>query len=253
VSEHLFRRNTVLEALQGDRRELRKLWLQEGLRMEKIFLRAAESRGVPVEMASKAQLTRMAGDSSHQGVLLEAGTFPYSSLEEILELARERDEPPFLLLLDLLQGPQNIGTLLRAAEACGVHGVLVQDRRAPEMTPRVVMFSAGAAEHLLVAQVTNLARTIEDLRAADIWIAGLDLVDEAQTLGQIDLNMPLGIVVGHEGVGLRRLVRERCDFLLRLPMRGRVTSLNAATAGSIVLYAAWQARGYPGAQTRKQA
>jgi 23S rRNA (guanosine2251-2'-O)-methyltransferase len=250
VSERLFRRNTVLEALQGERRQLRKLWLQDGLRMEKIFLAAAEASGVPVEMVGKAQLTRMAGDSSHQGVLLEAGPYPYSDLEEILGLAEERGEPPLLLLLDLLQGPQNIGTLLRAAEACGVHGVLVQDRRAPEITPRVVMFSAGAAEHLLIAQVTNLARTIDDLKAADIWIAGLDMVDEAQLLGQIDLNMPLGVVVGHEGVGLRRLVRERCDFLVKLPMRGRVASLNAATAGSVVLYAAWEARGYPGAEAK---
>ena len=248
MSEYLFRRNTVLEALHGNRRELRKLWLQDGLRMEKIFQTAAAARGVPVEMASKVQLTRLAGDSSHQGVLLEAGAYPYSDLEEILSLAQERGEPPLLLLLDLLQGPQNIGTLLRAAEACGVHGVVVQDRRAPEMTPHVVMFSAGAAEHLLVAQVTNLAKTIGDLTAADVWIAGLDLVEEAQMLGQIDLDMPLGIVVGHEGVGLRRLVREKCDFLVKLPMRGRVGSLNAATAGSIVLYAAWQARGFPGAQ-----
>lgn len=226
---------------------MRKLWLQDGLRMEKVFLQAAKASGVPIERADKAALTRMVGDNSHQGVLLEAGAYPYSDLEEILNLAQERGEPPLLLLLDLLQGPQNIGTLLRAAEACGVHGILIQDRRAPEMTPRVVMFSAGAAEHLLVAQVTNLAKTIDELRAADIWIAGLDLVEEAQLLGEIDLNMPLGIVVGHEGVGLRRLVRERCDFLVKLPMRGKVASLNAATAGSIVLYAAWQARGFPGA------
>jgi 23S rRNA (guanosine2251-2'-O)-methyltransferase len=111
------------------------------------------------------------------------------------------------------------------------------------------MYSAGASEHLHIAQVTNLARTIEQLKSADIWIAGLDLGPETQPLNTIDLNMALGIVVGHEGSGLRRLVRERCDILLKLPMRGRIASLNAATAGAIVLYAAWQARGFEGVGT----
>jgi 23S rRNA (guanosine2251-2'-O)-methyltransferase len=189
----------------------------------------------------------MAGDSSHQGVVLEVGQYQYCEVDELLALAAERGEKPFLLLLDLLHGPQNIGTLLRAAEACGVHGVILQDRRAPDVTPNVVIYSAGAAEHLLVSQVTNLVQTIEKLKAADVWIVGLDLVEYAEPLGRVDLDLPLGIVVGHEGSGLRRLVRERCDFLLTLPMRGQVGSLNAATAGAIILYSAWQARGFEGA------
>jgi 23S rRNA (guanosine2251-2'-O)-methyltransferase len=248
MTEFLIRRNTVLEALRGSRRELHMLWLQDGLdkKLAQPVREAAQQRGVRIQTADKQKIGRLAKDSSHQGMALEVGPYVYSQVDEILGLAEQRDEKPFLLLLDLLHGPQNIGSLLRTAEICGVHGVIVQDRRAPEITPAVVQYSAGAAEHLLIAQVTNLVQTIEQLKAADIWVAGLDLNEDAQPLGQMDLNMPLAVVVGHEGDGLRRLVREKCDFLLYLPMRGQVESLNAATAGSILLYAAWQARGFEG-------
>lgn len=207
----------------------------------------ARSKGVPIEKTEKGELSQLASDSGHQGVVLEAGPYRYSELEDVLDLASERGEQPFLLLFDLLHGPQNIGALLRAAEACGVHGVIIQDRRAPDVTPSVVMYSAGATEHLHIVQVTNLVRTIRRLKTAEIWIVGLDLSEESIPLGQIDLDMALGIVIGHEGSGLRRLVRENCDFLLKLPMRGQIESLNAATAGAIVLYAAWQARDFIGA------
>jgi 23S rRNA (guanosine2251-2'-O)-methyltransferase len=176
------------------------------------------------------------------------GPYPYSSVDDILAAAVSRGERPFFLLLDLIHGPQNIGALLRTAEICGVHGVIVQNRRAPEITPTVVIYSAGATEHLLIAQVTNLVETIKQLQRQDVWIVGLDLDSRAQRLGQVDLNMSLGIVVGHEGSGLRRLVRESCDILLQLPMRGQVESLNAAVAGSVLLYAAWQARGFEGVE-----
>ncbi len=244
--EYLYRRNTVLEALRGSRRQIHRLWLKKGGGDFKAFHKAARQRGIPVQESHKNRLTQLAGDNSHQGVVLEVGPYPYSNIDQILALAESRQERPFLLLLDLLHGPQNIGTLLRAAEACGVHGVILQDRRAPDITPSVAIYSAGAAEHLHIAQVTNLAQTIETLKTADIWVAGLDIDESAQPLGQMDLNMALAIVVGHEGQGLRRLIREKCDFLLYLPMRGQVESLNAATAGTVLLYAAWQARGFEG-------
>ncbi len=246
--EHLFRRNAVLEALRG-RRRLHRLWLQDGLppQQAKPLQAAAAERGVPVARASKQKLTQLAGDSSHQGAVLEADPYPYSDLSEILALAEERGEPPFLLLLDLLHGPQNIGSLLRTAEICGLHGVIIQDRRAPDITPHVVTHSAGATEHLLIARVTNLVDIIRQLQAANVWVAGLDLDETAHRPGTIDLDRPLALVVGHEGSGLRRLVRDSCDFLFQLPMRGRVASLNAAIAGSVALYLAWQSRGFPGA------
>lgn len=246
-NDFLYRRNTVREALRARRRELHRLWLQEGARQVDDIVSAAKARSIPIETVDKGRLSQMAGDGSHQGVVLETGPYRYSTLDEMLDLAVERQEAPFLLLLDLLHGPQNIGALLRAAEACGVHGVVLQDRRAPDITAQVVIHSAGAAEHLLIAQVTNLVKAMNRLKEAGVWLVGLEIGEEAQPLGQIDLDMALGLVVGHEGEGLRRLVRQNCDILLKLPMRGHVDSLNAATAGAIALYAAWQARGYVGA------
>lgn len=246
MPEYLFRRNTVLEALRSGRRPIHKLWLQKGLPANEgeAILAEAKKQNVRVETADKNRLTQLAGDSSHQGVVLDVGPYPYVEIADMLELAAERGERPFLLLLDLLHGPQNIGSLLRTAESVGVHGVIIQDRRAPEITPQTVIYSAGAAEHLLIAQVTNLVKTMEALKEENVWLVGMDLSNEARPLGEVDLNMPLGIVVGHEGEGMRRLVRARCDFLLRLPMRGHVESLNAAVAGSVLLYMAWQARGF---------
>ncbi len=245
----LYRRNAVLEALRGRRRELHRLWLEEGMaeREARPLLDAAQARDVAVSRAPRQKLSNLAQDGSHQGAVLEAGPYLYSDHYEMLELAAERDEKPLLLLLDLLHGPQNIGALLRTAEICGVHGVFIQDRRAPEITPTVVTYSVGATEHLLIAQVTNLVRAMRELKEREVWLAGMDLSEEAYALGEMGLDRALGIVVGHEGRGMRRLVRETCDFLLRLPMRGRVESFNAAIAGSILIFEAWQARGFPGA------
>lgn len=225
---------------------MHKLWLQKGLPANEgaTILAEAKRRGLNIQAADKNRLTQLAGDSSHQGVVLEVGPYPYVEIVDMLDLAAERGERPFLLLLDLLHGPQNIGSLLRTAESVGVHGVIIQDRRAPEITAQTVIYSAGAAEHLLIAQVTNLVKTMEELKQENVWLVGMDLGEGARPLGQVDLDMPIGIVVGHEGEGMRRLVRAKCDFLLRLPMRGRVESLNAAVAGSVLLYAAWQARGF---------
>ncbi|MBX7253002.1 MAG: 23S rRNA (guanosine(2251)-2'-O)-methyltransferase RlmB [Candidatus Promineofilum sp.] len=251
-AEALVRRHPVLEALRAQRRVMQRLYIesQRGRADRELqpILAAAQAAGVPVTTLDKRALDQLAqrhaADAKHQGVLLEAGPYPYAEPDEMLGLAERRGERPLLLLLDLLHGPQNIGALLRTAEACGVHGVILQDRRAPEITPSVVQFAAGATEHLLIAKVTNLAETMRRLKDAGVWLAGMDLDDTAEELGRVDLDRALGIVVGHEGEGLRRLVRDRCDFLVRLPMRGRVESLNAAVAGSILLYAAWQARGF---------
>lgn len=248
MPELLYRRNPVLETLRANRRQIGKLWLQKehDTKAVAVIVAEAKKRGVKIETADKQKLGHLTQDSSHQGVALEVGPYPYSNVPAILQQAASQKEKPFLLLLDLLHGPQNIGTLLRTAEICGVHGVILQDRRAPEITPAVVIHSAGATEHLLIAQVTNLVQTIKQLQQEDVWIVGMDLGDQAQSFGQVDLHMPIGVVVGHEGEGMRRLVRENCDILLKLPMRGHVESLNAAVAGSILLYAAWQARGFGG-------
>jgi 23S rRNA (guanosine2251-2'-O)-methyltransferase len=246
MREILYGRNAVRESLRAGRRKPFKLVLAEGVRQtdaigQIIFL--ARQSGVPVGRAPRRNLDQI-GNVNHQGVALETGEYPYSAFDAVLAPARSSDEAPLLLLLDLLKDPQNVGSLLRTAEAVGVHGVVVQRRRAVGITPAVVHASAGAVEHLRVAQVTNLVDAIARLKAHDLWVGGLEAVRGAQRYDQADLSGPLALVVGSEGEGLRRLVRERCDFLLRIPMRGQVTSLNATVAGSIVLYEAWRQRAW---------
>ena len=247
MTEILTRRNPVLEALRGDRRELIRLSVQAGLPRRQIepLLRAARQRQVPIEEGvDKKRLSRLAGAGDHQGVVLEAGPYRYAAVDDILALAETKNEPPFVAAFDLLQGTYNVGTLLRTAEIVGVHGVIVQERRAPDITPLIVQHAQGATEHLRIAQVTNLGQALDGLKERGIWVAGLDIGEDAYRWGEIDLDRPLCLVVGHEGAGLRRLVREKCDFIFSLPMRGNVESLNAAVAGSVALYAAWQARGF---------
>jgi 23S rRNA (guanosine2251-2'-O)-methyltransferase len=236
--ETLYGRNAVCESLRAGRRKPYRLILAEGVRQTDIvgqIVLLAKQAGAPVSRTERRNLNRL-GNVHHQGVALETSAYPYSTLDDILALAQSRDEVPLLLLLDLLQDPQNVGSLLRTAEAVGVHGVVIQRRRAVDITPAVVHASAGAVEHLLVAQVTNLVNAIGRLKDHDVWVAGLEASRDAQVYHEADLNGSLAIVVGSEGKGLRRLVRERCDFLLRLSMLGQVTSLNAAVAGSVVLY-----------------
>jgi 23S rRNA (guanosine2251-2'-O)-methyltransferase len=244
MREILYGRNAVRESLRAGRRTPYKLILAEGVRQtdavgQIVFL--AQQAGVTVSRTERRNLDRI-GDVHHQGVALEASEYPYSTLDDVLARTQSRDEAPWILLLDLLKDPQNVGSLLRTAEAVGVHGVVIQRRRAVGITPAVVQASAGAVEHLWVAQVTNLVDAIGSLKAHGAWVAGLEATRSAQQYDQVDLSGALALVVGSEGEGLRRLVRERCDFLLCLPMRGQVTSLNAAVAGSIVLYEAWRQR-----------
>ncbi len=244
--EILYGRHTVHESLRAGRRKPHKLMLAESVRQTDVIgqiVSLAEQAGVKVERAERRNLDQILQVGvHHQGVALETSPYPYIPLDDILVTAQSRAEPPLLLLLDQLQDPQNVGSLLRTAEAIGVHGVVIQRRRAVGITPAVVHASAGAAEHLKVAQVTNLVNIIGKLKERDVWVVGLETAHDAQRYNQADLNGPLAIVVGSEGEGLRRLVRERCDFLLQLPMRGQVTSLNASVAGSVVLYEAFRQR-----------
>lgn len=244
--DRLTRRNTVLEALRAKRRKFTVLYLQADMqeKFSQPLRQAAKDANVRIEAVDRNRLGNLAGAGDHQGVVLEVGDYPYCEVFEILEHARRQEEQPLILIMDLVQGTYNVGTLLRTAEIVGVHGVILQDRRAPEITPLIVQHSQGAAEHLRIAKVTNLNKAIEELKAADVWITGLDFGDDAQKLGTVDLNRPLAIVVGHEGDGIRRLVRDSCDFILEIPQRGNVESLNAAVAGSVALYSAWQARGF---------
>jgi len=246
MREMLYGRNAVREALRAGRRKIYKLVLTQGTQETGIvadIVTLANKSGVPVQQVERQQLDRL-GNFNHQGVAAEAAPYPYVELEEILAEADQRQEMPLLLMLDCLQDPQNFGALLRTAEIVGVHGVVIPKLRAVGITPAVVNSSAGATEHLLVARVTNLVRAMEELKARGLWMVGLEDVAQAHLYDQTDLAIPLALVVGSEGRGLGRLVRETCDMLIKLPMRGKISSLNAAVAGSIALYEAWRQRGW---------
>ncbi len=248
MSELLYGRHAVLEALRAGRRQLFRLWVEgdanqpAGGTLGEI-LTVAKQRSLPVRYLSGGLFDKLRSENSNaQSVALESGDYPYAAWEDCLAAAKQQQTPPLLLLLDHLQDPQNMGTLIRTAEAMGVHGILMPDRRSARITPAVSNASAGAVEHTLVAQVTNINRVIDELKQHNIWVAGLDGAPDVPLAGQVRLDGALAIVVGSEGEGLSRLTREKCDFLLRLPMHGQIESLNAAVAGSIVLYLAAQAR-----------
>ncbi len=238
-----------METLRAGRRPIEQLILTEttdekGLVAE--ILNTAAEKGVAVRRVPRRIIDDIANGANHQNVALRVGPYPYADVEDMLSLAQSRGEKPFLLLLDLLKDPQNVGVLLRVADAVGVHGVVMQERRNVSVTPAVVNASSGAVEHLRVAQVTNLVQSMKDLKSQDVWMVGLDMGPNIAPIDKTDLNMAIGLVLGSEGEGIRRLVRDTCDLLFCLPMRGNVASLNVATVGSVALYSAWKARGWQG-------
>lgn len=239
-------RNPVYELLRANRRQVFRLLVAQGVQEKGRLsdnLRLAKSRKIPVESAPRSRLDSLA--AGHQGVVAETSAYPYVELADILERAQQLQEEAFVLVLDTLQDPQNLGSLLRTAEAVGVHGVLLPYRRTATVTPAVVGVSSGASEHMLIAQV-NLHQGLQALKDAGLWIVGLESGPHAASPDRVRLDGPLALVVGNEGEGMRALVRDTCDFLLQLPMRGQVDSLNAAVAGSVALYLVWQARHFAG-------
>lgn len=246
MAELLYGRNVVCEALRARRRTLKRLLVSSSVQssgMPATIVHLAEEAGVPIEHVDRRVLDRQLRDVNHQGVALEVGDYPYVALEDCFVVAQQRGEVVLLLLLDHVQDPQNVGTLLRTAEVVGVHGVLIPDRRAAEITPAVVSASSGATEHLHIAMIGNLAQAIKTVQDSGIWVVGVEDDVHAEAFDVVDLTMPLALVMGAEGKGLAHLTRTRCDFLVRLPMRGHLASLNVAVAGSIVLYYAWRQRG----------
>ncbi len=237
MKEWITGRNPVYETLRADRREIFQLWLAEGNQEQSGHLNdlieLVKQRKLAIKRVPREKLSEIY--PNHQGVALQVGGYRYASLPEMLSLAKRQQTDPFLLLLDLIQDPQNLGTLLRSAEAFGVHGVIIPLSRAADVTPAVVNASSGACEHLLIAQM-NLVQAIDTLKEANTWIYGLEYSEEATPIEKVDFHGGVGLVVGSEGSGLRTLVRSKCDQLISLPRQGKVDSLNAATAGSIALY-----------------
>ena len=249
MPEFLYGHWAVMEAIRASRRSVEQLLITESIdergRIAEI-IELAKTHNVNVRRVPRRIIDDLAEGNNHQNVVLRAGAYPFVELDDAFDLAASRGEKPFFLLLDLLKDPQNVGSLLRVADAVGVHGVVLPERRTVSITPAVVNASAGAIEHLNVIQVTNLVNAMKELKARDVWIVGLDIGPDVPPIDRTDLNMAIGLVLGSEGEGMRRLVRDNCDMLLSLPMRGQVASLNVATVGSIALYTAWQARGWAG-------
>lgn len=235
-------RRPVEEAFVA-RREARRLLVvpQRRQALEKLVLHATSLR-IPIVEVEGGTLTALAGFDGHQGIALVVAPRRPAELDDILARAIQRGEPPFVLVLDSLEDPQNFGTLLRSAEAAGVHGVVFPTKRQAPLSPAAVKASAGAVEHLHLAPVNDLAGALADLHARGLRIVGAD-ADAPLTVRQADLRGPLAVVVGSEGQGLGPAVRRRCDLLVRIPMRGAVGSLNASVAGSILLYEATTQRG----------
>jgi 23S rRNA (guanosine2251-2'-O)-methyltransferase len=249
MSEFLYGHWAVMETLRAGRRKFEQLLVTETVEEKGLvaeILAKANERGVKISRVPRRIIDDLAAGANHQNTVLRVSPYPYADLNESLQLAQERGEKPFFLLLDLLKDPQNVGVLLRVADSVGVHGVIMQERRSVSVTPSVVNASSGAVEHLRFIQVTNLVNAMKELKDNDIWLVGLEAGPDIPPIDRTNLDMPLGVVLGSEGEGMRRLVRDTCDILLSLPMRGHVASLNVATVGSIALYTAWQARGWQG-------
>ena len=243
MKEWITGRNPVFEVLRSKRRHVFRLMLLRGVKQDghlPEILRMARERKVQVVEAQRQQLDTI--DKHNQGMALEASEYPYAALEDLLAHAKASGEAPFFLLLDLIQDPQNLGSLLRTAELMGVHGVIMPSSQSAQITPGVVHASSGGTEHLLVAQY-NLAQAIDRIKQLDdVWVYGLDASPKARPVQQLRLSGGVALVVGNEGEGLRSLVRNKCDDLMSLAQYGKLDSLNAAVAGSIALYLARQAR-----------
>ena len=271
MAEMIMGRNACIEALQTDR-QVEKLYVlrsaEDGQRdgrakagrkgdrakaggrgerasagrdgaLQKILAKA-QAEHIPVSYVDRAALDRMAGGGVHQGVIASVAAYDYRSVEELLQIAADRNEPPFLILLDGLEDPHNLGAIMRTAECAGAHGIIIPERRSVSVNATVMKTSAGAAEHIGCARVKNMGRTVQQLKEQGVWIYGCDM--DGEDVFGTDLTGPAAIVIGNEGRGISRLVREACDFIISIPMRGRINSLNASNAAAIVTYEALRQR-----------
>lgn len=249
MPEFLYGHWPIMECIRAGRRNAEQLLLAERIEEKGLvseLIGAAEGHNIPIRRVQRHILDDITNGANHQGTALRVGPYPYVDIDIIFQRGAQRNERPFILILDLLKDPQNVGTLIRVADAVGIHGIIMQDRRSVSVTQAVSAASSGAVEHLLVAQETNLVNAMKELKERDVWLVGLEIGPNVPALDKTDLNMSIGLVLGSEGEGMRRLVRDTCDLLVTLPMRGQVGSLNVATAGSVALYSAWQARSWEG-------
>ena len=228
-------RNAVIEAFRSGK-TVDKLFVQEGLSDGPVLtiLREARKQDTIINRVRKERLDQMSETGKHQGVIAQVASFTYAEVSDILEKARESGRPPFLFILDNIEDPHNLGAIIRTANLAGAHGVIIPKRRSAGLTATVMRASAGALNYTPVAKVTNIAQTIEDLKKEGIWFVCADM--DGELMYQVNLTGPIGLVIGNEGEGVSRLVREKCDMTASIPMNGDIDSLNASVAGAIVMY-----------------
>lgn len=228
-------RNAVMEAFRSGK-TIDKLFVQEGLQDGPILsiLREAKKHDTIVNKVKKERLDQLSETGRHQGVIAQAAAYEYAQVEDILNAAREKGEPPFIFLLDNIEDPHNLGAIIRTANLAGAHGVIIPKRRAAGLTAVVARTSAGALNYTPVAKVNNLSTTIEELKKEGLWFVCADM--GGTTMYDLDLKGPIGLVIGNEGDGVSRLVREKCDFIASIPMKGDIDSLNASVAAGVLAY-----------------
>lgn len=236
MSEFITGRRPVLEALE-EGTPLEKIILVFGARGAALqrIRRVARGRGIPVSELDKQRFSQLFSDANAQGVAAVVGSKTYAEIDDILQAAKDRGELPFLLVLDEIEDPHNLGALIRTAECAGAHGAIIAKHHAASVGQTVAKTSAGASLRLPVARVTNVAKAIEELKGQGVWVVGADMTGD-RLYSEVDYTGPIAVVVGNEGRGIRRLVKEKCDFIVRIPLYGKIASLNASVAGGLVLY-----------------
>ncbi|MCR5176452.1 MAG: 23S rRNA (guanosine(2251)-2'-O)-methyltransferase RlmB [Anaerovibrio sp.] len=236
-------RNAVLEALKGSR-SINRMMVANGANEGSIkeIVALARSKRINIQFTERNKLDNIAKGMRHQGVLAYVSPVQYVEVEDILQIARDKKEAPFILLLDEIEDPHNLGAILRSADAAGVHGVLIPKRRSCPLSATVAKTSAGAIEHVPVARIGNVVQTIRALKDEGLWVAAADM--DGTDYYEADMTGPLLLVIGSEGNGVGRLVKEQCDFVVRIPMVGKINSLNASVAGSILMYETMKQRRY---------
>lgn len=233
-------RNPVMEAVKSGRTIEKILMQKDGEGSIRKIASLARERGLQIQYVDRLALDRVAGSRAHQGIAAYVSAYSYCEISDILRKAKERGEDPFVILLDGLEDPHNLGAIMRTADAVGAHGIVIPSRRAVGLTETVAKASAGAIEYVSVAKVANMTAAIDELKAAGLWIGACDM--DGETYHRAKLSGALGLVVGGEGQGVSRLVREHCDFVLSIPMVGKISSLNASNAAAVLMYEVFRQR-----------
>ena len=240
-NELIYGRNGVLEALKSGRPINKILFCGEMKGAMSQITALAKENKVIMTQVSRSKMDELTGSASHQGVMAYVSPKEYASVDNILQVAKDKNQPPFIIVLDEIQDPHNLGAIIRTCDAVGAHGVIIPKRRSVQLTGVVSKASAGAVEHVPVARVTNIPATLKELKDEGLWVYGTDLSGETPFYGT-DLKGPVALVIGSEGFGMGRLTKEQCDFVLTIPMEGQVSSLNASVAAGVVMYEIFKQR-----------